>query len=308
MMYRIFLILLSFSTYGQLSNEKISTKDFNRDGIIDTLKSGSGYVQVINGKTKEKHELSDYGCFCDIKELVYIPSELGKTENKPFLEVMKKELLPTKRSNPDASLAWMINGAFSNSKLKNNSIFNTIYDPQVPWNTTKYKNIDNYYIEIKGDTLKKLAPFYSNAEQVDGNAKGFLVYYAHNHYRNKSGDSITFIDKNELYTISRTSHGVIVEKDNLYKWLFISDYPLTGGPEKLRWESIKNVTLFDSYIVVEQSLPPDTLKQFFVINIETGICGLLKEDLIENNKYVHMLEDIFEELEKHYIKKENKTH
>ncbi|WP_299433965.1 hypothetical protein [uncultured Aquimarina sp.] len=131
------------------------------------------------------------------------------------------------------------------------------------------------------------------------------MYYAHNHYRSKSGDSVTLVDKNDLYSISRTSHGVIAEKNNFYKWLFISDYTLTGGPEKLRWESIKKVTLFDKYIVVEQSLPPDTRKQFFVINIETGICGLLKEDVIIDEKSTHMLESVFEELEKHYILKEN---
>ncbi|WP_299244601.1 hypothetical protein [uncultured Aquimarina sp.] len=303
MIYRIFLIVFSFSAYGQLSDEKIKVEDFNKDTVSDTLKIGRGYVQIINGKTKEKHELSDYGCICDIKQVVSIPSELNKIENRLFLEVMKEELLPKQRNESDPSLEWMIKGAFLNTKLEDNLFFTQVYDPQVSWNTGNYKNIDSYYIEIKGDTLKKLAPFYNKSDELEENTKGFLVYYAHNHYRNQSGDSITLIDKNELYTISRTSHGVIAEKDNSYKWLFISDYPLTGGPEKLRWESIKNVTLFDSYIVVEQSLPPDTLKQFFVINIETGICGLLKEDLVENKKYVHILEDIFAELEKHYIEK-----
>jgi len=305
MMYRIFLIIFSFSAYGQLSDEKIKVKDLNNDEVSDTLKIGRGYVQIINGKTKEKHELTDYGCFCEIKQVVTIPESLHKIENKPFLEVMKKELLPTYRSKPDASLEWMIKGAFLNTKLNNNPFFSHIYDTKVSWNNGKYlNNLDVYYINIEGDTISRLqTPFYNEKEQVDIHTKGFLVYYAHNHYRNMSGDSLTFMDANDKYKISRTSHGVIAEKNNFYKWLFISDYTLTGAPEKLRWESIKEVALFDKYVIVEQSLPTDTRKQFFVINIETGICGLLKEEVIVDKKHISMLEAVFEELEKHYIRK-----
>ncbi|WP_299433967.1 hypothetical protein [uncultured Aquimarina sp.] len=175
MMYRIFLIVFSFSTYGQLSDEKIKVEDFNRDTVNDTLKIGRGYVQIINGKTKEKHELSDYGCFCDIKDVVTISKELDKIENRLFLEAMKKELLPEHRSKPDASLEWMIKGAFLNAKLNDNAFFSHIYDPKVPWNNRNYRNINNYYIDIKGDTLRRLqTSFYNDNEQVDINTKGFF--------------------------------------------------------------------------------------------------------------------------------------
>ncbi len=82
MMYRIFLIIFSFSAYGQLSDEKIKVKDLNNDEVSDTLKIGRGYVQIINGKTKEKHELTDYGYFCEIKQVVAIPKELSKIDNQ----------------------------------------------------------------------------------------------------------------------------------------------------------------------------------------------------------------------------------
>ncbi|MHA7059311.1 hypothetical protein ACWGOQ_0018940 [Aquimarina sp. M1] len=305
MIYRIFLILFSFSSFGQLSHEKITVADFNKDGFKDTLKIRRGYIQIINGISEESYELFDNGCSCDIKQVVSIPLELGKAENRPFLETMKKELLPKQRSAPDPSLKWMIKGAFLNIKLNDNPFFSHIYDSKLPWNKGRHKNIDNYYIKIKGDTLNKLkASFYVDQEQRALSSKGFLVYYAHNHYRLASGDSIMLVDKNDVYNILRTSHGVIAEKEGFYKWLFVSDYTLTGAPEKLRWESIKNATLFDKHIIVEQSLPPDKHKQFFVINIETGICGLLKEDLIVDKQDTHRLKMIFKELEKHYISNE----
>ena len=336
---RILAILLFFSishVFGQ-RDLKINIDDFNNDKVIDTLKTfyegGSGfggrYVQIVNGKTNEMYELTNDGCFCDIKSTILIPPKLAKKENARFLEIMITRLLPKKRNNPDASLDWMIKSAYANVSLKNNPFFNLIIDPQIEWIQGEFKAPENYYMEIEGDSLMQLySTPYEAPEWLDAkNAKGFLMYYANKHYRNREGDSIRLSDSNATYKVYNTSHGVYVQKENTYKWLFISDVSTTGAPLKLRWESIKGAKLFGKYVVVQQHLPIIDTDELFVINIETGICGRLNYDLpdanitaIENlleketgnltaaeKQVMAQLKAVFKELENHYItKKTNK--
>jgi hypothetical protein len=222
----------------------LSVHDFNKDGAIDTLKSyyegGSGFggrfVSIINGKTNEIYELTNDGCFCEIKHTVLIPPELNKTENVLFLETIKKHLLPEKRTVPEASLDWIIQSSYSNVELDNNSFFDLIIDPQTSWINKKFEFPYYYYIEIEGDTLDQLYyPAYEPPEWYNKrDAKGFLIYYGNNHNINKSGDNLKLSDSSSLYKIFHTSHGVVVKKGNLHKWLFISDVSITGAPEKLR--------------------------------------------------------------------------
>ena len=104
----ILLCLISCQVFGQ-RDIKVNVDDFNKGGVIDTLKSfyqggrgfGGKYVQIINGKTHEIYELSNDGCFCQIKDIILIPPELNKTENRLFLETIKKQLLPEKRNAID---------------------------------------------------------------------------------------------------------------------------------------------------------------------------------------------------------------
>lgn len=286
------LFLITYQFYGQ-QDIKINVDDFNNNGVADTLKTyydgGSGfggkYVGIVNGKTNEYFEMNNYGCFCDIKHIVLIPSELNKIENKLFLQVIKNELLPERRNEPDPSLDWILKGLFSNIKLKDNPFFNLIIDPRNEWTKNKIEPPINYYIEIEGDTLKQLYSPIDEPVELSKDDKGFVIYSANNHYTSRTKDSLQLSDSNSLYKIFRTSHGVVVEKEDSHKWVFISDATLTGAPEKLRWESIKTVKLLDQHLIVQQDLPGEHTYQFFVINIETGITGRLKSDLFYSNDY-----------------------
>lgn len=330
----LLLYLVSYQVFGQ-NDLKITIDDFNKDGVVDTLKTfykggssfGGNYAQIINGKTKDIYELNDDGCFCEIKHVVPIPPELNKDENRPFLETIKKHLLPKIKKAPDASLDWIINSSFANAEVDDNPFFDLIIDPQLSWNDDKLEYPSLYYTEIKGDTLTQLySTPYEPPEWLYQKAnKGFLIYYGHNHYRSKSGDSLKLSASNATYKVFRTSHGVVVKKGNLHKWVFISDYPLTDAPEKLRWESIKTIKLFDKYLIVQQNLYPASIYRLFVINIETGICGRLKHEFLNERHMVdkkiedfsiqgksitlndygeqisYKLKDIFKELETQYI-------
>lgn len=289
----ILLCTISFLSFGQ-KDLKIKVDDYNNDGIVDTLKTyyegGSGfgerYVQIVNGKNQEIYELTNQGCFCEIKHIVLIPPNLRDAKNVLFLEAIAKELLTEKRDTPDPSLDWIIKSSFANVVLDSNSYFDLILDPQTDWINREFEYPKNYYIEIEGDTLGQLyhTPYEAPQWYHQKESKGYLVYYALNHYINRSGDSLVLSDSNGLYKAFHTSHGVVVKKGDLYKWVFISDISLTGAPQKLRWESIKKVKLMDQHLVVQQALPPYPNDQVFIINIETGVVGKLKYRFSNSNK------------------------
>ncbi|WP_420573827.1 hypothetical protein [Kordia sp.] len=335
MMQRIIFLLFFISSFQVLGqrNMEISVNDYNNDKVVDTLKTfyvgGSGfggmYVQMINGKTNETYELTNDGCFCEIKNTVLVSPTLNKAENKPFLEIMKAKLLPEKRNVPDASLDWIIKSSYSNRKLDDHKFFDLVIDPKNKWQDHKIEYPKNYYIETQGDTLTRLytTPYEAPEWLHKKETKGFLVYYAHNHYRSRNNDTLQFSNNNQnkLYKVYNTSHGVLVKKGKLHKWVFISDVSITDAPEKLRWESIQDVKLFGNYLFVQQNLSPMLRYNLYVINIETGILGRLKFDLIdrqydgnihliqnnsitvtvEQKRVTYKLEDIFKELEMLYI-------
>ncbi len=294
------IVFISFQAFGQEASVKIS--DFNGDGIPDTLKSfyqgesgfGGKFCEVTNGKTKEIYELNTWGSFCQIKKCIIIPPALNKVENFKFLEAMNKEILPNKKNKPDASLQWIINSTFSNKILTNNKYFDLVIFNHSLWNDEKLQLPSTYYIYLEGDSLNK---FYDTVEAPDwfnkNESKGYLIYYGHNHYRNPSKDSLLLIDSNINYEVYRTSHGVLIKKDKLFKWVFISDAELTGAPEKLRWESIKRVQLIDNYIIIQQCLPPTDDYNLYLVNIESGICGKLKFDFYNKESIIPEKDNTF---------------
>lgn len=280
----ITIFLFPAIIFGQ--NPKSIIKDFNNDGYKDTLESyydgGSGfggtYLRLINGKTKEIFELDNFGCFCDIKKTILIPPKLMQLSNKPFLEAIKNELLPTRRNFPDASLQWLISANINNKKLSENSYYDLLIKTPPQWISGKIELPNTYYIDVSGDTLHNLyftdteIPIWYNSK----NNEGWLVYYAHNHYRNQKGDSLVLVDVSTTYKVFRTSHGVVVTKGNLHTWVFVSDYRLTGAPEKLRWESIGDVVVIDKYIILQLINSEAYSNPIFIIDAEKGFTGRLR--------------------------------
>jgi len=311
--------------------------DFNHDGVVDTLRSfylgGSGFggrsVTVINGKTNETFEFDTYGCFCSIKKTVLIPPVLNDPGNILFLDVMKKEILPEEKSFPDASLRWIIDATFSKKDLKKSKYFDLIIDSRTEWSKGPVELPSTYYISLKGDTLNQLIvkdPDFPEWYDKKTN-RGFLIYYGHNHFSKRLTDSLLLVTGDRNYEVYRSSHGVLIKKDESYKWVFISDVDLTGAPGKLRWRSIGSVELLDKYIIIKQELLPNESYKLFLINIETGICGRFKFDFyaevrtgpdetgpflikgetiilsIEGKQTFFKLNDIFENFEALYISK-----
>ncbi len=297
-MQKILIIILFFVSSSILAqyNKKEIIKDYNNDRIKDTLRSyfeggssfGGTFVEIINGKTKETFKLNNDGSSSQIKRIILVSEKLLEPKNKLFFEALKSKLLYNKGKTIDPSLKWILNGIYANKKVKNNPYFNFIIDPKTKWSNGKIKLPNNYYITISGDSLSKINRQNENfSERLKAeNKSAILAYYANNHYQSrKSKDRLQFVVKNNSYSIFKTSHGVIAQKGNYYKWLFITDVDLTGAPDKLRWESIQKIKLIDNYLILQQDLPPTGAYNIYIINIETGLTGALKFDFTKSKNF-----------------------
>ncbi|GAA4111927.1 hypothetical protein GCM10022393_09970 [Aquimarina addita] len=282
----ILYLTLIYTVSGQSYKEYPPViEDINKDSVLDTLfsfyESGSTFggtdLKIRNGKTKEVFKFSTYRCYCGIQNVFLVPTALNAVENKFFLRRIQKELFPKMKDTPDPSLQWIISGYFSNKKIKGNTYFETLIYPDIPWDTVKVEMPDNYSLLIKGDTLKTL---YNTNEsdtdtfQIVEKSNAFLLYCGSCVSYNNSSFDVTI--SNDLYKVYRTSHGIYIAKGELQKWIFISDWGLTGSPEKLRWDSIGEIILRGSYLIFQHQVPPDTEDNVFVVNLESGVLGKLK--------------------------------
>lgn len=282
-----FLILLCFLIPNAFVQEQphMVIEDFNTDGHPDTLIScyegGSGfggkYVMVINGKTNECFELTTYGSFGDFTRYIWLTPSLEKPENLAFLKALKAHLLPPKQSTPDGSLLWILQSRVSHTTPKKNKYFDLIIDPKTEW-MKSLSLPSTYYLEISSDSMYHASTYFKDDTQnkAPGQGKGFLIYYAHNHYRHSSGDSLICAESNSTYKVCYTAHGVLVKKGAQFKWVFISDKNITGAPGKLRCSSIGKIELFDKYLLIQQNIPPKEQPNWFILNIETGRLARLK--------------------------------
>ena len=288
--YFILLVLLSGVT-PLIAQYRLDTivADFNNDKVIDTLideyESGSTFggrsVTITNGKTNETFTLSNYGCYCNFKQIVPIPNALTLDANSAFFEVLKEKVLPKKRAQPDSSLEWMTSATFNLKQVKSHALFDRIISPKTNWQSKPPTIPETYYNTVFGDTLQKLSATIKD-NLTASQTKGFLIYYTNAHAV-KSWDSLTPVITNDRYQIYKTAHAVFARKGNTYKWMFLSDLNTTGAPEKLRWSSINQVQLIDNYLIIHQDTSPDASYSIYIVNIETQRMGRLKYEASHHN-------------------------
>jgi len=294
--FSILSFLLAGSAFGQNEGTQLEIEDFNKDGSADTLTtfrdSGSGFGSIscsmVNGRTGEVHEWGVWGSFGEIRQTLAIPPSLAKTENEAFLLRMKEEILPPIRDKADPSLNWLITANRSQIVLASDTTYNLVLFPSSTWIKGTPESPANYCLKLDPSDFADL--YHIEEEKPDWydekRTAGYLSYAGMNHsnfrrfsWESVQTDSSEFIpvQSNANYAISKTSHGIIVQKGDSYKWIFVNDMVLTSGPEKLRWSSIGDVALFDHFIVFQHLLAPYPTNQFFIIDLESGVCGRLKE-------------------------------
>jgi len=285
----IFVFIFAFPISAQ--HTSLTQEDFNNDGFEDYLKCtyeignnfGGSDCELIDGKTKKKFTLSNFGCYCAIKKRVFVSPELRKKQNEYFLYELKKEVLPEFKSIPDQSLYWIIKSGLTTQKLSEHRYFDLTFNPVIAWRQGEPEPPFTYAIEINAKTLSKIAAAEKIASDqlLSSDHKDYLVYYGDTHFSTENGNAkkkFIPVTSNETYQILKTEHGVIAKKGNAYKWLFVSDMDINASPQKSRLASIEEVILHDNFVVVKQSIAPDTKFNLYAVDIEKGIGSRLKID------------------------------
>lgn len=282
--------------------------DFNNDRIIDTLiddfSSGSSFggrdLVIIDGKTEEEFKMSNYGCYCSFTKVIRVPKNLQLEKNRSFLNVIKKEALNGKKKDTiDATLEWMISGAFDFKREREHPFFNLIVNPKTQWRSHKPFIPESYYINISGDSLETFSPNYEK-DTIVGKSEGYLTYFTGSHYI-ETLDSLQPVAKNKNYQIYKTPHTVYVKKGDAHRWLFISDAGLTGAPDRLRWHSMGQVQVMNGYVIIHQDMPPANAYVIHIVNIETQRVGSLNYSTSRNNGTDEGGMDSFEIIDNHLV-------
>ncbi len=282
----IILISINQPLVAQRYTLDTVVKDINHDKVVDTLinefSSGSAFggrtITIINGKTKEKFELSNYHGYSSLTRSIIIPENLTLKSNRFFLDVFKEKLLPPKKGRMEASLGWLLSAELNRKQLESDSLFKYIAKPKTNWEP-RINIPEPYYIEVSGDTLKKLQP---EERSISKNTQGFLVYYTYG-YNIERLDTLVPVAENKDYKVYKTDHAVFVNKGNAYRWVFISDAGVTGAPDRHSWVSIETIKLVGKYLIIHQDVPPDTVYNIQIVNIETQKVAALDFSPAYNN-------------------------
>lgn len=281
--------------YSQF-NERTVIQDFNYDGIKDTLHThydggssfGGTYAKMINGKTNKSFVIDLFHSYAEIKNVIIIPEHYYEKGNNLFINAMLKEVFPKKREKPEKSLQWILNSQFHKKDSINSLYFSEIFNPNSNWSKERIEVPNSYYININQDTLKRMEPRSPGSGDLlkIEKHKGFLLYGSavlKQNRKHKKGFKI--IASSGKYKIYASDHGMYVQKKELYKWLFINDTDIVGGPQKLRWKSIKSVRIVDDFLVLEQNATPDIIHNLLLIDIKTGIVAKLKFEFTDEDRF-----------------------
>jgi len=252
-----FFILLFIAPLLWAQETEVVKEDFNKDGIEDYLECfsewGSNFggtdCKLTDGKTKHVFELSNFGCFCEIKSRLSIPKELGEPKNELFLKTLKAKMFGHERRSPDASLQWIIETTYTKQKTDDNPYFEFIFTPKTNWLQGEMEFPTDYTIAIPNDSLARLIPMENDSVLGQYAKIGYLrysgkIHLTHNRIEAETYEFIPAV-ANHSYEILETMHGVLVKKEETSKWLFVSDMHSNSSPQKLRWKSIQDVILLD---------------------------------------------------------------
>lgn len=276
----------------QKDRARLRIKDINGDGMRDTIESsysggsmfGGPTIRLTDGKTKEQLELDVVSSFGSFRTPVYVPLPLAAEQNAAFLSAML-EWLPELRPKPDPSLNWINFGLYHHSDLIGHPYFKRVIRFPNDWLEGEMALPQTYTIAVAPDSLLLLPPAWDDTDdwKKEPGAKYFLIYYGHNHYNNCiSGDtSFTLVRESEGYKIWRTCHGLVAQKNDRYKWLFVSESGLTGSPDKLRFGSIGYTAMTGSCLFLLH-LPTESYdwgSRLWAIDLERGICAEMKDGI-----------------------------
>ncbi len=249
--------------------------DINGDGVLDSMdasnSNGSGfggrYCTIVNGKTGEKYTFDLEICFCTMRNEVSIPPNLLRPENALFKAKLEEELLPEKAAAPDPSLQWILEGLSYTTRLSDQKYFDVlIHGGSFNWHPLPVQLPGIYALEYHEKKQDSIAHYY-------------LSYFGHNHYANVKTDTLDERYRDDRIRIVATAHGIILEKQGQYTWVFVTDAELTGSPDKLRWASIGYMRIVNNLLIFNHVRSVSSEDKIYVIDLDTGKCAGVNTDM-----------------------------
>ena len=249
----------------KMSNDTtVIVKDYTHDGINDTIYKwfdgkvdydgtigyGGQNVILINGKTKIKYSLSIKSKESNIRYLLSYP----EFKDSLVSSVLLNEILPEKKATIDPSLEWIIR-LQTQTKKQLRSLSDVMCLP-LKWYKGHPAQPTNYSIKIDNDSLCNIL----SAKNSD-----WLVYYGQFH------KNPTKIQETPYGTIYSTEVGLILQKNNEYAWILVSDTKVTFDVKRKIWSRKRdNLYYQDGYIIAQIG---DYSMNMIMIDLRKGLYG-----------------------------------
>lgn len=279
-----YLLFLFFSfnhiAYSQVEN----IQDFTNDDINDTIRYNDEYISeiiFIDGATNKLYTFYKSEFYkSDFLGYTSIPDEL--IDEKDLLGFILQLCYPqanNQQSNP--ALDCLLSSYQSRKKVEK-GYFSQFFQVSKQWNYTLIEQPKVTTVFVKKDDYN-LPDFFVN-DKISN--YGWLFYAGHNHIDYfKRSSFTTSLYKDKSMEILGTKHGLILKKEDKYRWIFHSNHSLTGGPDKLRWASIEKILVHKDYVFLHHISPVYQLNRVFFIDLKTGKVAQLRleEDLAGNS-------------------------
>lgn len=292
--YLLLTSIYSLASLISISQAKNTSKDFNKDGVIDRVTIseyvGSAFssTEIIytDGKTKRKYEFSVTYSFGSFFSIGNVPNVLGKSGR----EELGKLLFSRKMAaSIDPSLQWLIVACSNKAEVKSSELidFSTKYSPV--WIEGNPVIPDDYFVLLENSKYPNFLKNVEGSPEYDGKTYKsdyfWLTYSPHNH-KGTSGDFKTIQADSESQLVT-TSHGVILKAGLKYSWIFINDDKVFEANEKLRRPSISEAQMFNDFVLIRQAVNTGATN-LFIVNPKSGVVVRLSNELMQINSLEKM--------------------
>lgn len=288
-LYAIAVLLFGHNSYAE--NKKLT---FGKVVVEVDCNVGSSFescdYKAIDEKSKKSFTLKELCNFATFLCAIPLPNEIFAEDAKDLCNALNSAV-GRYRKEPDVSLAWLLDVYSSRDArtTKSDSPYRWQAQFQMRWTNAPIAVPDIYHVLLGAEqwqAVRKYVLDESIYEQNDlSSGKGWVIYTGQNHQRTKL--EATQISRDE--SIHKTAHGVILQKNRKYAWVFISD-SLTGGPPKLRLPSIVDAKINNELVFVLQDNHhfeerPEDRMNLIVVDVSKGLFGALNiMQLIEKNQ------------------------
>ncbi|MEM9928284.1 MAG: hypothetical protein AAF840_00565 [Bacteroidota bacterium] len=262
----------------------ISITDVNEDGFPDSLlvqrsstrsAYGFGEVTLVDGQTQGRFTITLHQPPSAFLNIVEVPDKLFEVAQQQTLATMAEKILPPPAITPDPSLWWILNGLRAQQQPEDHPYFDLIIDPQPKWLSTTFYLPQSYYLRFGEGTYAGKVPLGASAPK-----QGLLVYSGHNHnFYTDQGKPTNKLEPLPGYeqSLFKSRHGLVQKNEaGAHRWIFVSEYALTGAPEKLRWSSIGEVHVWQKLLILRHLVPVAGGENIYLIDLETGKTARLR--------------------------------